>query len=193
MSGSAMAFPSKRGRTGNPAATAAARTRLSAFETAFRGRAPMLGIRSQQVGDDAFLDTLFVACSPLAGLLPPPMLEQQARLQRAAHLAAYPAAMRCVVLRDGETVGRIVIDWGGADSHCVDVAVLPTQRDSKAGGAMLRAWLDVVDAEGMTATLMVAPENPAAAIYAHLGFVPVSTNEPSSLHLTLRRLPALPA
>lgn len=145
----------------------------TSFDAAFAARAPWLGCRPEDAADAAFLIGLAMACSPLAGVIPDPMLLQQAEFQHAAHDGAHPRAMHRIAMFDGAPVGRIMIDWDTAESHCVDIAVLPEHQGTGIGIALLRAWLDVADLRGQPARLEVRADNPAARIYLRLGFQPV--------------------
>jgi GNAT superfamily N-acetyltransferase len=162
-------------------------TESALFDTAFRARAPHLGLRAEDDKDGAFLAALFVACSPLAGMLPPEMMAQQAAAKEASYRANRPEAMRRIVAHEGAPVGRIAIDWrSGTGSYCIDVAVLPTARGIGAGGAMLRTWLEVADATGRPATLDVLRDSPVVDLYRKLGFETVLPDE-SGPGITMRR------
>lgn len=146
----------------------------AAFDTDFLRRAPEFSIRPETVADTPFLNTLFLRCSPLAALLPGPMLLQQAALQCEGHRAQHPYATGRIVLVDRVPMGRILVDWSVKNyTHCVDIAVLPDRRSGAAGLHLLRAWTAVADAGGMTAGLTVQRDNPARRIYARIGFVPL--------------------
>lgn len=145
----------------------------SSFDAAFAAHAPHLGCRPEDATDTAFLTGLSIACSPLAGMIPEPMLLQQAEFQHAAHNGAHPHAMHRVAMLDGVPVARIMIDWDAAESHCVDIAVLPAHQGKGIGLALLQAWLDVADRRGQPAQLEVREDNPAGRLYLRLGFQPV--------------------
>lgn len=161
------------------------------FDEAFAARAPALVCRAEQATDSAFLTGLAIACSPLAGTLPEPMLAQQAEFQHAAHNAAHPRAMRRIAMLDGCPLGRIMVTWDEHESYGVDIAVLPDARTTGMGLHLLRAWLDVVDLLGLPARLEVRADNPAGRIYAWLGFTPVPEPAGWSPMVTMLR-PARP-
>ena len=79
--------------------------------------------------------------------------------------------MRSVATLGGVAIGRFMIDWRADEAHGVDLAVLPQYRATGVGLAYLRAWLDVADRRGTRSRLEVTVGNPAARIYARLGFV----------------------
>ena len=161
----------------------------AAFDRAFARCAPALAVRAETPADDMFLHSLFLRCSPLAGMLPLPMLEHQAVLQRDSHRRDFPSAMRRLLLVDGEPGGHIVIAWRDSGSVCVDVAVLPDFQGAGIGRHLLESWLDVVDARGVEARLTVLRDNPALRLYTRLGFEPVAVGDPDSPHLAMRRNP----
>jgi ribosomal protein S18 acetylase RimI-like enzyme len=146
----------------------------AAFDAAFRRRGLAgLTVRAESDGDAAFLRALFLANAPMRDLLPAPLLAQQADLQVAAFRHALPQAMRRIVLDEAAApVGRIIIDWGRSPevSHCVDIAMRPTHGGRGVGTALLQAWIEVANGLGLACTLEVAPDNPARALYARLGF-----------------------
>lgn len=151
--------------------------RFAAFERAFVAHAPAFACRREAPDDRAFLIAQFVACSPLTAALPKPMVVQQAELQIAAHNAAFPHALRVIVVRDDRRIGRLMIDWSEEATHLVDIAVLPALQRRGVGLSGLQAWLTVTDALGLTASLSVRADNPARMLYAALGFVPDSISD----------------
>jgi ribosomal protein S18 acetylase RimI-like enzyme len=151
--------------------------------------APDLVIAAEADSHRAFLAELFVACSPLRGLLPGPVVQQQASLRETAYRADYPAAMRRVVLAEGAPIGRIMVDWAidGA-AMLIDIAVTPERQREGAGSAMLRSYLAVADRRGQCAMLQVMRDNPAQQLYAQLGFAPVESRD-FAPHLDMVREP----
>jgi GNAT superfamily N-acetyltransferase len=162
-----------------------------AFDRAFAGYARAFHCRPRADADGAFLLDCAIACSTMVGLLPDAMLRQQAELQRAAHDGGFPDAMHRIVVRDGAPIGHARIAWNAADTHLVDIAVLPAHRGIGAARALLRAWLAVADAHGLTATLHVFTDNPARSIYARLGFLETRP-DPYAAFVAMHRPPAQP-
>ncbi len=157
------------------------------FDAALMARAPHLGVEPEDIRHRPLLLGLMIACSPLAGLLPPPMLEMQFDGQDIGFLAEWPLAMRRLVTLGDAVIGRIILDWQADDrSHGVDLAVHPDYRTSGAALAMLRAWIDVADRTGRRCTLDVIADNPARRIYRRLGFVQQGS-EPGSPYLFMER------
>ena len=141
------------------------------FDAAVLARYPALALRPETAAEAGFLAALFAACSPLAGLLPAPMLEQQALAQQAGYRTEFPLAMRRIIFCDGSELGRVVIDWSGtANTSCVDIAVMPAAQRRGIGSALLKAWIETASALNRPCALQVAVGNPAQQIYARLGF-----------------------
>ncbi len=164
----------------------------AAFDAAMNRLLPSLEVRPERDTDRDFLFDLFVACSPLAGILPPAMLTQQAELAIRGFQAAFPDAMFRIALIDGKPVGRIAIDWNrNGAAHTVDIAVMPDFHGSGIGRAMLRAWLDVADDYGLASTLEVIADNPARRIYERLGFMPTGDMDETYAAIKMVR-PAAP-
>lgn len=143
----------------------------AAFDGEMARRAPALSVRAEIPNDLGFLIDLFCACSPMAGQLPPFLLEQQARLQIGAHTTNHPAAMRRIIGDGHGPTGRIMVDWSGTGAvHGIDIAVLPDRRVGAAGVHMMRSWLEVADTLGRPARIEVVADNPARRLYERLGF-----------------------
>lgn len=158
------------------------------FDAALLRRAPHVTVESETAAHRPFLAELFAACSPLAGLLPPALMDMQFATQDASFASDHPQAMRRIVLWSGQPVGRIVIAWDEPDTILgVDIAVHPAGRASGAGLAMLRAWVDVADVLGRPCTLNVVATNPAQRIYQRLGFRSVGAIDPEAAYIAMTR------
>ncbi len=162
----------------------------AAFDAAMNRLLPSLAVRPERDTDRDFLLGLFAACSPLAGILPPAMLTQQAELAHRGYRTAFPDAMFRIALIDGQPVGRIAIDWNrNGAAHTVDIAVLPDFQGAGIGRAMLRAWLDVADDHGLATSLEVVADNPARQVYERLGFVPTAAMDETYAVIEMVRPP----
>jgi ribosomal protein S18 acetylase RimI-like enzyme len=139
-------------------------------------------VRPEQEHDRAFLDRLFITCSPLAGLLPPALLEQQAQIRYESYAANFPAASRWIVMLAGDPIGRIALVWDHEDgSYGLDIALLPGSRISGIGVGLLRAWLATSDRLGRPACLHVDHDNRAMKLYRRLGFEAASDPQQPSI------------
>lgn len=159
------------------------------FDAAFIRRAPMLTGVAESERHRSDLMAMAAACSPLATLLPPAMLDQQTIAQDRTFRSSHPLAMRRVALAGDIMVGRIIVDWQDeVVSYGLDIAVHPAHRSSGAGLAMLRAWIEVADRLGRRCTLDVIADNPAQRIYRRLGFVPVGSGEVDAPYVAMERV-----
>lgn len=161
------------------------------FDLAFGARAPAgCSVRPERESDQDFLRTLFMATYVLRDVLPGPLVAQQADLHLAAFSGNYPDAMRRILTGAAGPIGRIIVDWTGeaGASHCVDVAVHPAHGGRGLGTALLQSWIEVASRRGLACTLNVAPENPARALYARLGFRE-ETGELDAAGVAMRRPP----
>ncbi|MFC7493163.1 MULTISPECIES: GNAT family N-acetyltransferase [unclassified Nocardioides] len=75
-----------------------------------------------------------------------------------------------VVEVDGRPAGRLYVDRRPTDIRIVDIALAPACRGHGLGTRLVRAVLDEAAASGRTASIHVEVHNPAAALYARLGF-----------------------
>lgn len=166
----------------------------AAFDAAFAARAPAgLGVRPESDADAAFLRELFLASYPLRDLLPEPVLTQQIELRLATFRQGFPEAMRRIVVGPDGPIGRIIVDWRHpAGPHCADIAVSPAGGGRGVGTALLRAWIDVAEAHGLTCTLEVATDNRARRLYERLGFqeTPGDPGVPAEVGVAMARPPA---
>jgi ribosomal protein S18 acetylase RimI-like enzyme len=161
------------------------------FVADFASQCLPYSLRKQHPDDTDFLADLFIACSPLAGTLPPEMIKQQAAFQRLGHEASFPDASCWVVLDGEKPVGRIVIDWGDVSdandgSHCVDIAVIPPEHGKGIGTKLLRAWISESSKLRRNAILQVLADNPAFALYERLGFTQSAVSEQPSITMIYR-------
>ena len=85
-----------------------------------------------------------------------------------------PTTQRAIVLVGGRAAGRLYVDHAADEIRIVDIALLPEFRGSGAGTALLRSVLDEGDRRGLPVTIHVEKGNRARALYARLGFIPVS-------------------
>jgi len=105
------------------------------------------------------------------------LLGIQRRAQDAEYRAAYPQAEHSIIEADGEAVGRIVIDRRPGEIRIVDIALRETCRGRGIGSSLLRALQADAAATGRMLGLYVARGNPAARLYARLGFREVAADE----------------
>lgn len=94
----------------------------------------------------------------------------QFQAQHQHYATHYPDAQFFVIERDGAPAGRLYLHWRVGELRIVDIALLPEHRGTGAGGALLRALIDAVDARGVFASIHVERMNRAMTLYHRLGF-----------------------
>ncbi|MCB9548016.1 MAG: GNAT family N-acetyltransferase [Myxococcales bacterium] len=133
----------------------------------------MYTLRLATPADAGFLLSLYVAHreAEVAGWGLPPaaiplFLAQQHAARTASFQAGYPTAVDQVIARDGADVGRLLLHEAPDHLRVVDVALLPAAQGQGLGTRVLRD----LQARGRPLYLSVAVDNPAARLYARLGF-----------------------
>lgn len=127
--------------------------------------------------DQDFLDALYFgsredlhAVSPDAHVVAQ-LVRMQQEMQQAGFSAHYPQAQYWLVERAGQTIGRVVLDWGSGDVRLVDLAIAPIARRAGAATAVLQAVQTMAHAQGLAVSLAVSQTNvPAMRLYQRLGF-----------------------
>jgi ribosomal protein S18 acetylase RimI-like enzyme len=97
-------------------------------------------------------------------------LRMQFTAQRQSHAAAYPDADDSVIVCDGESVGRVVVQRAEDHIRLVDIALLPAHRNRRIGTFLIRALMNESQATGHPLRLHVARANRAVHLYERLGF-----------------------
>ena len=139
--------------------------------------APGYALRPETAEDRPFLQELFAAVrgpdfaalgwpeAALAGFL-----ASQFQFQDRHYTAAYPGAVRLIVARHGEPVGRLFLHPAPDDLRIVDIALLPQARNAGLGTALVRAVQALAVAEERSVSLSVALGSPAERLYRRLDF-----------------------
>lgn len=156
--------------------------------------AATITLRPVREADRAFLHALFVedrSADLMLGALPEEqaatLLAFQVEARDRAHGERYPDAVGEVIEVDGRPVGRILVAEHGSTLRVVDLGVLAAERGRGAATYALESWTRRADQSGRAMTLQVRFGNPAARIYARLGFAPAPAEDPTQQ--TLRRTP----
>jgi ribosomal protein S18 acetylase RimI-like enzyme len=99
------------------------------------------------------------------------LIALQQRTQAAAYGAMYPNAMYFLVERQGDRIGRMVVDFNPDEVHVVDISLIPEARGQGHGAQLLRMAQHAAAEAGTCLSLAVRPENPRARqLYLSLGF-----------------------
>lgn len=134
-----------------------------------------LVLRPVTDADRPFLLALFATTSAVAFAPLPPaqrdaLLAMQLDAQARSHRARFPDARFDVIERAGVPIGRLCVERGADTLRLVDVALLPAWRGRGIGTAVLRELQDEAARTQRRVALFVAAGNPAARLYARLGF-----------------------
>jgi ribosomal protein S18 acetylase RimI-like enzyme len=145
-------------------------------------RAAAAGLTFRAATDDdlPFLCGLY-ASTRAEELAPVPWTEEQKaaflamqfQAQHAHYIRHYPTALRLVIVRDREAIGRLYIDRWAREHRIVDIALLPEHCGRGFGGALLADILEEAAAAGKCVTIHVEKNNPAMRLYTRLGFTAV--------------------
>jgi ribosomal protein S18 acetylase RimI-like enzyme len=98
------------------------------------------------------------------------LLRMQYRLQQTHYQRYYADAEVSIVMLDGEAIGRLDTQRGPDELRLIDIALLPTHRGSGVGHKLIQDLLEQARVEGKAVRLQVQRGNPAARLYARLGF-----------------------
>jgi ribosomal protein S18 acetylase RimI-like enzyme len=113
-------------------------------------------------------------------------LKMQFKLQQASYKDKFPEAEDNIILRDGEAIGRIIVDrTHPGEIRGVDVAILPDARNSGVGTYLIQNLLEEASAAGKPFRIQVEKHNEAAfRLYERLGFVHLGE---SGTHISMER------
>jgi ribosomal protein S18 acetylase RimI-like enzyme len=141
--------------------------------------AARLGVsfRSERNEDRPFLEALYRSTRE-AELDRTPWNDAQKQAFIAMQFAAqhrhyhdhYPEALWLVLQHLGVPVGRLYLERWSKEHRIIDIALLPQQRGSGIGGAVLTDLMEEAAAAGKAVSIHVEKENPAMRLYRRLGF-----------------------
>jgi len=84
--------------------------------------------------------------------------------------ANYPGAQFQIIEFAGQPIGRLYVHEQPEEIRIMDIALLPGFRGKGAGAFLLRKILLLGQESGRVVTIHVQATNPAARLYARLGF-----------------------
>ena len=112
-------------------------------------------------------------------------LHMQFDLQTRSYAQAFPEAECQVILRDGEPIGRLMLNRTPDRILLVDIALLPEHRNAGIGTALVTMVLNEAVSADKPVVLHVEKHNRARFLYERLGF---SIFERSDVYLEMRWL-----
>jgi ribosomal protein S18 acetylase RimI-like enzyme len=151
-------------------------------------------LRPATAADEAFLFRLYastraeeLAATGWPAAQQEAFLRSQFAARAASYRASFPAAETRVILRGATPAGALIVHRTPEEIRLVDLALLPAHRGAGLGTRLLRALLAEAQASSRPLRLQVLKDNPAARLYARLGFHPTGNN---GLHLRMEWLPS---
>lgn len=103
-------------------------------------------------------------------------LRSQFAARQSSYLATFPRAEHAIILLGRTAVGAIIVNRAGHEIRIVDIALAPEHRSRGTGGRVLRDLQLEARAARLPLRLQVLKTNPAARLYARIGFAPTSDN-----------------
>ncbi len=101
-------------------------------------------------------------------------VRQQFEAQSRHYREYFTRAEFLVIERDGRPVGRLYLDRRPDEIRIVDISLLPHERNTGAGSALLRDILAEGKERGVPVSIHVEQFNRAMNLYRRLGFVKIS-------------------
>ncbi len=142
--------------------------------------APLLS-RPARDADHPFFDTLYrsIRTDLVGALADEAMLAHMLRMQQDADTLGrhqhFPEAQVFLLEREGQPIGRLVIEAARGRLHLLELSLLPRSRHHGYGSCILRALKALAARRGEPMTLHVALHNTGAALlYARHGFTVVA-------------------
>ncbi len=135
-------------------------------------------LRPVQTSDEEFLFSVYASTRADEMKLVPwtetqkqDFLRMQFNAQRQHYAVYYPKAQYHVIERDGEAIGRMIVDRSEDTILLMDIALLPEYHNAGIGTRLIKELLDEADKENRPVQLHVETFNPAIKLYKRLGFV----------------------
>jgi GNAT superfamily N-acetyltransferase len=136
-----------------------------------------LSLRTADPADEPFLAEVYASTRAAEMARVPWSFEQrraflamQHRAQHTDYHGRYPDASFDVVLLGAQPIGRLYVYRGAEEHWVIDIALLPPFQGRGIGSRLLRSVLLGARAAAVPVRLHVEAGNPAAALYARLGF-----------------------
>jgi GNAT superfamily N-acetyltransferase len=103
-------------------------------------------------------------------------LDWQFQCQWTHYREHYPTCDWRIVEKDGQAVGRLLIDRWPDQIRIVDIAILTAARGAGLGTRLMREVLEEGRRTNKPVTIHVEVFNPAQSLYQRLGFEPVASS-----------------
>lgn len=97
-------------------------------------------------------------------------LEMQFKAQRQSYLDEFPEAKYHIILHDGVSAGRLIVDRNAQRILLVDIALLPEHRSQGIGSRLISELKAEAEKSGKPLWLDVENFNPVRLFYERIGF-----------------------
>ena len=141
-------------------------------------------LRACTEADDAFVYDVFCTTweSEVAALPNQNLAQHVLRIQHIAQerrfASRYPGLQRYIVVRDGQSAGRLYVHESDSLLEVVDLTLMPSFRDHGIGTRIFHELFEHATREGQTISLRVERRNERATmLYSQLGFDLVSVDD----------------
>jgi len=101
-------------------------------------------------------------------------LDMQYEAQQRFHASEYRHPTDRIVLRDDEPIGRLLFETREHEIRCVDIALIPDQRNSGIGAQLLRGLQEEAKRQKRPLRLQVIRFSRAVSLFERLGFQRIS-------------------
>jgi ribosomal protein S18 acetylase RimI-like enzyme len=148
--------------------------------------------RPAVAADAEFVDRLLEveAIAELAALPEPvrgDLARMQVRARRASYAETWPDAVEWIVVVDGSSVGRLLLDAGRESVHVVDIRLDVAARGTGIGTTVLREVCADAEGRGLPVTLTVRAGSPVEQWYRRNGFVDAARSDADEADVLLVR------
>lgn len=148
-----------------------------------------INLRPARAEDEAFLCAVYGSTREQELALTPWNEEQRAAFisfqfaaQQQFYQTEYPRAEHQIILRNNEPIGRLYVDRRETERRILDITLLPAARGQGIGTLLIKQLMAEAAATGKAVTIHLETFNPARALFARLGFVPVGDNGMHTLY-----------
>ena len=154
-----------------------------------------VSLRSATLEDEQFLQQLFattradeLALMPWNENQKQSFIAVQFKAQSQQYAMAYPHADYSIILLGDVSIGRMIVDRNEAATSLVDIALLPSYRNTGIGTGLIKDLLKEAAAAGKPVRLHVLTSSAAKRLYERLGFSQVGSD---AVYLEMKWVPSV--
>lgn len=147
-----------------------------------------LGMRPARPADNGFIESLYRSTRDDLRQIDAEqdfietLIEQQHHAQTVGYGELFPNAMYFIIEKQGESIGRVVLDFGTNEIRLVDIALIPSARNKGYGKNIVQTLQYAAGSARAPLYLSVLKMNqPARQLYQQLGFQLAEAGDVSDL------------